>query len=84
MIGSMNDSIIGRYVRSLAGRGTGRIYAITAIADENHVLIADGRTRKQTNPKRKKLKHIKLLEGRAGLPMTDKELWAEINNFDLS
>lgn len=80
----MIESMIGRYVCSLAGRGSGRIYAITAIADDNHVLIADGRTRKQANPKKKKLKHIKILEGRADLPCTDKELWVQINNFDLS
>lgn len=76
--------MVGRYVRSLAGRGTGRLYVITAIADENHVLLADGKTRKQANPKRKKLRHIKLLDAGAKLPCTDKELWAQIKNFDLS
>lgn len=76
--------MVGQYVQSLAGRGTGRIYVIIACSDKNHVLLADGLTRKQANPKRKKLRHIKLLEGTADLPCTDKQLWAQIQNFDLS
>ena len=63
-----------RFVLSLAGRGKGRVYAITEVVDENYVLCADGKTRKQTNPKRKKLKHLKLLEGYAEMPCTDREL----------
>ena len=76
--------MVGRYVRSLAGRGTGRLYVITATVDDNYVLLSDGKTRKQANPKRKKLRHIKLLDDRANMPCTDKELWAQIKNFDLS
>ena len=63
-----------RFVLSLAGRGKGRVYAVTDVIDENYVLIADGKSRKQTDPKRKKLKHLKLLEGYAEMPCTDREL----------
>ena len=67
-----------RFVLALAGRGKGRVYAVTDVIDDKYVFIADGKTRRQTVPKRKKLKHLKLLEGYAEMPCTDRELAAQI------
>ncbi len=59
----MDDSI-GRLVVSLAGRDKGCICAIVGYPDdEGYVLVADGKVRKVEKPKKKKLKHIKPIEG---------------------
>ena len=56
------DNLLGQLVVSLAGRDKGSVCAIVGIADEEgFVLIADGRTRKVERPKKKKLKHLKIL-----------------------
>jgi len=49
---------LGQVVFSKAGRDTGRKFVIVGIADDEHVLIADGDLRKIENPKKKKLKHL--------------------------
>jgi len=74
----------GRYAVSAAGRGKGRVYAITEVIDGEYVLIADGLHRNQRSPKRKKLKHLRLLPVHAELPCTDEELAAQIANVNLS
>lgn len=56
------DSVIGRYAWSKAGRDEGRLFIITAIVDDNHVLLADGSLRRVDNPKKKKLRHLQILE----------------------
>ncbi|HHW21770.1 MAG TPA: RNA-binding protein [Clostridiaceae bacterium] len=52
------DTIIGRYVRSKAGRDKDRVMIIIGILDSQHVLVADGMLRTVSNPKKKKLKHL--------------------------
>ena len=50
---------IGRVVYSTQGRDEGRYFIVVEMADENHVLLCDGQTRKLDHPKKKKLIHIK-------------------------
>ena len=59
------DSVIGRFAWSRAGRDAGRLFIITGVADDNHVLLADGELRRMDNPKKKKLRHIQILEDSA-------------------
>ncbi|MCX7773491.1 MAG: KOW domain-containing RNA-binding protein [Clostridia bacterium] len=54
------DAIIGRYVWSNAGRDKDQLFIIVDIADDNHVLLADGDLRRVDRPKKKKLKHLKV------------------------
>jgi large subunit ribosomal protein L14e len=49
---------VGRVVRSKAGRDKGRFFLVVGVADEEHLLIADGDLRKLEKPKKKKLKHL--------------------------
>ena len=35
---------------------------IVGIEDDNHVLVADGKTRRMEKPKRKKLRHIEVTD----------------------
>ncbi|PKM62270.1 MAG: hypothetical protein CVU97_06230 [Firmicutes bacterium HGW-Firmicutes-21] len=57
------DNYLGLMIASLAGRDKGRYAAVVAIVDENFVMIADGRTRRTEAPKKKKLKHIRIIAG---------------------
>ncbi|MGI6049245.1 MAG: RNA-binding protein [Acetivibrionales bacterium] len=54
------DTIIGRYVWSKAGRDKAHLFIIIDIVDDQHVMVADGRLRTVSNPKKKKLKHLNI------------------------
>ena len=54
--------MVGQFVLSTAGRDKGRVHVVSAAAECEYLFIADGKTRKIDKPKKKKLKHIKLLE----------------------
>jgi len=64
----------GQIALSLAGRDKGRLFQIVEIPDVNYALIADGQLRKIDKPKRKKLKHLKLLDIVKEIPDTNKAL----------
>lgn len=75
----------GALAVSLAGHDSGETFAIIEVVDGNYVLIANGRTRKVKSPKRKKIKHIKLLNAKIDLDyyeirggLTDGDLYKEI------
>lgn len=54
------DTIIGSYVWSKAGRDKGKLFIIIDIFDDQHVIVADGKTRRVRDPKKKKLKHLNI------------------------
>ena len=56
----MTNESIGRVVISKAGRDRGRAFLIVGIADDTHVYLADGETRKLAAPKRTKLKQLRV------------------------
>ena len=56
----MND-LIGKLALSTKGRDMGNIYLIYK-ATINEVIMVDGNARKIINPKKKNIKHIKLLD----------------------
>lgn len=49
---------IGQVVRSKAGRDKGEWMVILNILDDDSVEICNGRNRKVSNPKKKKIKHL--------------------------
>ena len=57
-----NPYKIGDIVLALAGRDGDRLFAVVGIVDKDYVLIANGRSRRIDSPKKKKIKHIKLLK----------------------
>ena len=57
---------VGDAVMSIAGRDSGKLFAIVGIIDENYLYIADGKSRKAGSPKKKKTKHIKLVKKAEG------------------
>lgn len=59
------QAALGRVAISRAGRDRGRAFLIVGVADEAHVLLADGATRRLTRPKKKKLMHLRIEPARA-------------------
>lgn len=49
---------VGDIVQSLAGRDKDGYFSVIEV-DGDYVMIADGRKRKVSSPKRKKIKHLK-------------------------
>lgn len=58
------ENCIGSMAVSTAGRDRHRCFMITGICDEQSgtVYICDGKLRRLESPKRKKLRHIKIIE----------------------
>lgn len=52
--------MIGRFVSSKAGHDKNRIYVVVA-CDGEFVSLCDGEHRTCTNPKRKRVKHIQII-----------------------
>lgn len=64
----------GLIVKATAGRENGRLLVITEIENQ-YCLIADGKSRKLSSPKRKNLRHLQFTEKCVDLNnMTDKKL----------
>jgi ribosomal protein L14E/L6E/L27E len=84
------DIGIGSIVKATMGRDKDKFFVVTGFIDDNHLLIADGRTRTINRPKKKKLKHIlimrdvaleirgKILEGKCVL---DAEIRKSLKNM---
>ena len=54
------ESHIAEIVYAIAGRDKGDCFIVTS-QEENFVYLCDGKSRKVSNPKKKKIKHIKPL-----------------------
>lgn len=54
------STVLGQVVYSKAGRDEGRIFIICGVIDENYVFVCDGDLRRIENPKKKKIKHLKI------------------------
>ena len=50
---------VGSVAMSAAGRDSGRAFVVLGEADNDYVLIADGKLRKLEKPKKKKRRHLK-------------------------
>lgn len=75
----------GRYAVSLSGRDKGRVFLIVDNPDKNFVMLCDGKLRTLEKPKRKKLKHIKLLAiDSVNTPENNKKLYEQIREISQS
>ncbi len=52
---------VGAVVRSVCGRDRYRLFVIVGVCEDGRVLVADGRLHKLACPKKKNLRHIKVL-----------------------
>lgn len=56
---------LGGICQSVQGRDKGRYYIISAIFDDGSVAVVDGNFKRLASPKKKNLKHVKLLPEKA-------------------
>ena len=56
-----NNDLIGRVVLSKAGRDKNHLYIVIRQLDEHYVLLSNGSTKTVNMPKKKKLKHLSIL-----------------------
>lgn len=73
-----NNDLIGKVVLSKAGRDRDHLYVIVRQIDNNYVLLANGDTKLINMPKKKKIKHLSILED------IDEELLSSIQACDKS
>lgn len=73
-----NNDLIGKVVLSKAGRDRDHLYVIVRQVDNNYVLLANGDTKLIDMPKKKKIKHLSILES------VDDELLSLIRSCDKS
>ena len=79
----MPQLMLGQLAKSIAGRDKGRYMVIIDIIDENYVYIVDGDLRKVENPKKKKIKHLQLLNKRADLIVEKLTKKRKVTNEDV-
>ncbi len=60
----MPQLMLGQLAKSIAGRDKGRFMVVIDIIDDDYVYVVDGDLRRVENPKKKKIKHLKLLNKR--------------------
>ena len=61
----VKDAVPGGIALSTQGRDEGRYYLIKEVLPAGFVLVCDGNYKKLASPKKKSLKHLKLLPQRA-------------------
>ena len=54
----MNEFKIGQVVRSTAGRDKGQFMVVIEVVDDHFTSVSNGKLRKVSNPKKKKVKHL--------------------------
>ena len=60
----------GMLVKSKAGHDKGKVYVIVGM-DETYVYVVDGRLRKLENPKKKKYRHVQVIQKRYNITEAD-------------
>lgn len=70
-------------VKVTAGRDRGKYFAVISVIDSNYLYICDGRRRKLSSPKKKKIKHLENLDCSLNLIKEKLELGNEISNSDI-
>lgn len=73
-----NNDLIGKVVLSKAGRDKNHLYVIVRQINEDYVLLANGNTKSMGMPKKKKVKHLSILED------IDDEIISSIRSCDKS
>lgn len=56
-----NNDLIGKVVLSKAGRDKDHLYVVIDVLNDKYVLLSDGNTKTVQMPKRKSLKHLRVL-----------------------
>lgn len=69
---------------SKCGRDRKRLFCVVEVLDADFVLIADGKLHRTEKPKKKRLKHLFFTTAQLTLPLSDKELYKRITEYEFS
>lgn len=58
----MRSLVVGSIVEVLAGREKGELFVVIQNIDKDYVYLSNGNSRKIDKPKKKKVKHLRLLD----------------------
>lgn len=58
----MRSLVVGSIVEVLAGREKGELFVVIQNIDNDNVYLSNGNNRKIDKPKKKKVKHLRLLD----------------------
>lgn len=84
------QAVPGGIALSTQGRDRGRYYLIKEVLPGGYVLVCDGEGKKLASPKKKSLKHVRLLPARAdaigeklanGSRVFDSEVYSALRNY---
>lgn len=87
----MKVPVIGGICQSTQGRDKDRYYLIRTVYEDGSVGVVDGNFRKLASPKRKNLKHLRLLPEKAdsiaakfgdGRQVFDTEIYSALKNYN--
>ena len=73
-----NNDLIGKVVLSRAGRDINHLYVVVRQTENNYVYLVNGDTKLINMPKKKKIKHLSILED------IDDDLLSSIKSCDKS
>lgn len=76
---TISGTMIGRIVLSTAGRDKDKYFLVIHEIDQNYVSIADGRLRHVNRPKKKKIRHLRMIAF-SDVETVDKILKKELND----
>lgn len=83
------DAHPGEFVYASAGRDEGKCF-IVLFCEDNYLYLCDGKSRKVSNPKKKKIKHVRLTGDHDEFivnklstvgKLTNKEVRYSLNNY---
>lgn len=83
------DAHPGEFVYASAGRDEGKCFIVLSRVD-NYLYLCDGKSRKVSNPKKKKIKHVRLTGDKDEFivnkletvgKLTNKEVRYSLNNY---
>ena len=83
------DAHPGEFVYASAGRDEGKCFIVLSVED-NYLYLCDGKSRKVSNPKKKKIKHVRLTGDKDEFivnkletvgKLTNKEVRYSLNNY---
>lgn len=73
---------LGEFVFSINGRDEGKCFVVISEQD-NYLYLCDGKRRKVSNPKKKKLKHVGLTGKISGLAKERLSMSGELTNREV-
>ena len=92
-LGSFGEAVVGRIVRSKAGHDKGWFFAVIAAEGDStnasaaglYYVLADGRERKLSRPKRKNARHVAVTAATVDLTdITDKKLRKYLHPYNFN